>query len=420
MKSLSKSLQTLCVTTSLMIPFTAKSDIFIMKDGTQIKGNITKQTYEYYTLKYEIAENVLGEKKVLIKEVVNIIKDDISMKDFQRIKKLFPTSDFWTLADYEMIKKKYFDEFYAKYPRSKNTDDVKMLQKKIDKEYETIKNGGVKIDGDLLNKGQIDANKYEVESILLLRQLENNIEKNKYITAFRIFDEMEKYYKHTRPFPKAIDAVQKILPEFIISLTELSDSVEIEAMKKKKYIDRLPSTEKKRITDLLNKEVIDYQASLLDAEEELQTKWLPLNKYEKEPIDLVLKHAQSELKRMEKFSENEYQDGGKIYRDILAAIGSKDPDAGTKHLSVFQRLNPPISYLNDLKIAVLATKDEATARQERERLALTEQAKAEAAKKQAEREVLKNKKKNDTSAGDRIKKKLNINKKEKALIEAEK
>jgi len=424
MKSFSKSIQSLCIATTLLVPLTAKCDIFVLKDGTRLKGKIIDQTYEYYTLKYEVIENVLREKKVLVKDVVEIIKDDASIKDYKRIKKLFPTSDFLSLKDYETIKKKYFIKFYTDHPRSKHKGEVEKLQKQLDKEYKTLKDGGAKIDGELLSKGNIDANKYEVEAILLLKELEHDIKAKKHISALRIFEKLERNYKHTRPFPNAVIAIQEILPEFIISVTELSDSVDDELKKKEKYIDRLPSREKKRITDLLAKEVIDYQTSLLNAKEVLKTKWLPLNKYEKAPIDVVLKFAISEQKRIEKLSEQKFEDGGKIYRMILAAIESKDPDSGTKLLSQFQRMSPPESYLVELKEGILATKGEAEARKEREKQAALEAYKAKAAaaaaKRKAEREeAAKKKKKEDSSLEDKALKKLNIDKQKKLLKEAE-
>ncbi len=415
-----KSIQRLCFASAFLLPITAKCDVFVLKDGTRLTGKIMKQTYEFYTLKVEIAENVLGEKKVLVKDVVEIIKDDASLKELKLIEKLFPTSDFLSIEDYERIKIQYFGKFHTNHPRSKYLKQVKKLEQQLDNEYETLKNGGAKIDGDLLSKDQIDANKYEVEAILLLHQLEHDIQKNRIISALRGFETLEKEYLHTRPYPKAADIVKGILPNFITDLTELSHGVEEEAEKKRKYIDRLSSAESKRITDLLTRDETEYQTSLSNAKDVLKTKWLPLNKYEIVPIEEVIKNAQSELSRLEKLPMDKFEDGGKLYRDILASIDDKDYDLASKQLNVFSRMKPPESYINELKIDILDIKDAAEALKERERQAAIKEAvavkAADALKKKEEREAKKNKGK---SAEDKIKKKLNIDKKQKLLKEAE-
>lgn len=238
----------------------------------------------------------------------------------------------------------------------------------------------------------------------------------------RNFEILEANYTHTRPFPKALGVVKKLLPSFINDLNKLSTNVEKEIAKKEKYINRLPSVEQKRIINLLEKDDADYQASLLNAKERLKTKWLPLNKYQKEPIDSVIKTAITEQQRYEKFSLEKYQDGGKLYRDILKSIYDKDFDTGSKQLDAFKQLHPPESYLNMLKVEILAIKDAAQARKERERQAEQEATKAKAIEKaaqmKAEREAKKNKKKGTTE--DKVKKKLNIKSKEDLLKEIEK
>jgi len=93
MKSFFTYIPTLVLSTSFLTTLSTQAETFVLKDGTRIKGKIVSQTYEHYNLKVEVVENVLDNKQILVSDVVEIIRDDKSLKSFNKIKSLFPIKE---------------------------------------------------------------------------------------------------------------------------------------------------------------------------------------------------------------------------------------------------------------------------------------------------------------------------------------
>lgn len=414
------------LSTLWLSPSIALSDTFVMSDGKELKGTILKQTYEHYFLKIEIAENVLGEKKVLKKDVKTIIPEDKSEKAFQKIKALMPIQDLMKASDYDKIHSKYFKSFLNDFPESKHLDEVIAIEEQFNEEREIITNGGLKISGKLLNQQQINANRYEVMAIVEFQNIKRYVKTGKYLSAMRTFEKMEANYKQTRPFREAVKSIRSALPKLRAAVNTLHEGVDQQIKQRDNHLAALPSDQIKRIKDLLTEEDAEYHRILADAKAQ-KTKWLPLNKYVKEPLATVLKNIDSEDKRLETISNKELKDAGKIYRDILQSISAKDHEKSTTLLKDFTSAKPRESYITALKIEILAIQNEAQAKiaREQEALRIKKEQEAierkkkaeEAALKKAEEKMNKNKGK---KWNEKLKNKFNINKKEQELKDAEK
>ncbi len=365
----------------ILVNSTANADTFQMKDGTTINGSIIKETNDSYLLRAEVSNNVFAEKKVLKSKVVQIIKTDPSIAAFEKLTSILPTPDLLSAKDYELLVKSKVEPFIKKYPSSPHFKDAEKILSTLKNEYHTIRSGGFKLYGKLLTPQQIEADKYNIQASVGLHMFIKYAQKKQYRAALSTLERLEDDYPDTKQIRKAQKAALTILPRYEEKLQKLYDNFDTLIEKRKRALDGMTPGDSSRTKKIFAYEEQQY-LNLLDlaTTTRKRTKWLPINKYFKEPIEKNLKMVESELKRINIASEKPAMDVAKFYRATYAALESGDYMLAKEHFDKFKRGKPPEELVNELEPRLI------DAKLVMERFALQKKEEEKLAKKKADDE----------------------------------
>lgn len=365
----------------ILVNSPASADVFLMKDGTSVNGSIISETYDSYLLRAEVSNNVYGEKKVLKSNVAQITKTDLSIAAYKKLTSILPTRDLMNTKDYELLVKSKLEPFLKKYPSSAHFKDAENILNTIKKEYYTIKSGGIKLNGKLLTKEQIEVNKYDVQASVGQHDFMTYAHKKQYRAALSTLERLEDNYPDTKQCRKAQKAALIILPRYEEKLQKLYENVDTLMEKRNRALDSMTPGDKNRTKKIFAYEEQQYQKLLdLAAANKKKTKWLPINQYFKEPIQNNLKMVANEIKRINIASEKPTIDVGKLYRNTHTALDAGDYKLAKESFDKFKRSKPPEELVNELELRLQEAKSVM------ERFALQKKEDKKLAKKKADDE----------------------------------
>lgn len=410
------------LTLLLLASSSASADIFLMKNGTSVNGSIIRETHDSYLLRAEVSNNVYAEKTLLKSKIAEITKIDPSIAAFEEINSILPTPDLMTAKEYELLVRLKVDPFMKKYPSSPYFKDAEKILSTLKKEYHIIKSGGIKLNRKLLTPRQIEADKYNVQASVIEHSFMKYLKKKQYRAALSTFERLEDNYFGTNQCRRAQKAALIILPRYEEKLHKLLENVDVLMEKRKRALDNMSSGDSSRTKKIFAYEERKYQNLLnLATTNGKRNKWLPINQYFKKPIQNNINMVEIEIKRINTDSQKPTMDIGKFYRDTYRALDGGDYMLAKVSFDKFKSANPPQELVNELEPRLLDAKsvmeDLAIQQMEDERLAKikADEERARLAKEAREAIARQNKDKEGKDLGNKVRDKLNINKKQETI-----
>ncbi|MFT5632818.1 MAG: hypothetical protein ACI9SQ_000525 [Rubritalea sp.] len=407
----------------------ASADLFMMKNGTEIKGSIISETSESYLLRAEVSNNVFAEKKILKSKVVRITKTDLSIAAYEKLSSILPTPDLMDPEDYELLVSSKVEPFLKKYLSSPHFKDTQNILSTLKKEYYLIKSGGLKLNGRLLTAEQVEADKYDIQASVALHDFILYAQKKQYRAALSTLERLEDGHPDSIQCRKSQKIALIIIPRYDEKLQKLYGNVDTLMEKRNRALDSMNPGDRNRTKRIFDYEDRRYQNLLnLATANKKKTKWLPINKYFKEPIENNLKMIQNEIKRINIASQKPTMDVAKHYRETYSALEGGDYKLAKESFDQFKRGKPPEELVNELeprlqdaklvmeKMIIQKREEEKIAKQQ----AIEEKARLAKEKREAKKNEGKNKGANKDDNGsleDKARDKLNLNKKQKTIDE---
>lgn len=350
----------------MMLPISA--DIFHLRDGREINGEIVSAADDTYILSFEVSKGVRDELTVKKSHVRRIEKVDPSLKEYERLKALLPLAEMKGEEYYQQVLDDEIKPFLKNYPDSPKIKNVKEIQKAYQSELESLQSGAVKVDGKWLTKDEQVSNQYEIDALIEFNKYEQLARSGKFIEALTILKRMELEFLQTKQYREAVGLALQFLPIYRDQLYKLSQAVDEQVKNREMTIERAPVSDRARIQRALDMEEARYQQELTQAQSSRAT-FLPVNRFHKEPIDKNLKVIDSEMTRLKGTLQKSTQDAGEAYRTALAALNQKDLIGAKAGMQVFRSSRAPKKYttpLNDLFLKVQREQREQLAKERRE------------------------------------------------------
>ncbi len=408
----------------ILMSSTACADTFLMKNGTEIKGSVISETHNVYLLRAEVSNNVYAEKTILKSEVAKLTKTDPSIAAYEKLRSILPTADLMDGTHYQQLISSKLEPFLKSYPSSPYSEDVQKILTTLKKEHRIIRSGGLKINGRLYTPQLIEVNKFDIQASEILHSFMRYSQKKQYRAALSTLERLENGYADSKQCRKAQKAALIILPRYEVKLQKLYDNVDTLIAKRKRALDSMSSGDSSRTKQIFKYEERKYQNMLnLATTNNKRNKWLPINQYFKEPIDSNLKMIEVEIKRINTASQKPTIDLGTLYRKTYLALEAKNYTLAKENFDKFKIGNPSQELVNELEPRLQDAKTEmeeiALQKKEAEKLAKKKEAEERARiakkKKEALALALANKEKDDKGLGDKVRKNLNLNKKQEMI-----
>lgn len=325
------------------------AETFLLSSGKSIIGSIISETKESYVIKTETSRNVYGEKTISKIDITKITETDPSIRAFDRLTGILPTADLLSAEEYQSIIVNKLQPFLDNYPDSQHAAEVAEVLKTINAEQSVIQNGGIKLNGKILSKSEIEANKYEIHAQTELKKFVRSVSRERYAAALNTLEKMEKLYPNSIQTRKAQNASLVILPHYSSQLISLRDNVDKIMKRRESSLSTLSRSDRRRTNALFLAKDQTYENLLEKAKSEKKGKWLPINKHFKTPIETNLKLVEGETTRITKAVLEPEIDAGEIYRNITSSLNAGNLVSAQKFNETFKNAKQPEIYTKELQ-----------------------------------------------------------------------
>jgi TolA-binding protein len=176
-------------------------------------------------------------------------------------------------------------------------------------------------------------------------------QKKQYRAALSTLERLEHGYPDTTQCRKSQKIALIILPRYDEKLQKLLGNVDTLMEKRNRALDGMNFSDRNRTKKIFDYEDRRYQNLLnLATANGKRTKWLPISKYFKEPIENNLKLVHNEIKRINIASQKPTMKVGKLYRETYSALEDGDYQLAKGSFDQFKRAKPPEELVNELEL----------------------------------------------------------------------
>ena len=368
------------------------ADTIVLKTGKKIEGEIISQDDKDYLVQVFVTKSIKDERRIPKDEVARIIKESPDVKAFHDVAALVPTPDLLTASSYQK-RLAICKDFISKFPNSAHHKDAKKILATLENEFKTISAGGIKQDGQLIARADMEANSYEIHARMLLHSMNKYAAARHYMHALRKWEILRTDYKNSTSFKKGIPVAKRTLRLYQISLKQLLDTLDVRIEKRKSALRSMSEGDRERTLDALA-ERKKIHLNRLEREKTIdKLKWLSIDPLHKESLSHSFNLTGTELSSIANIDTSKIELAGASYRDTWTALAEENLEVATAHIKNLKSLRIPERYIqpleekleekqNAIKAAEKRAKLEAAAK---ERARLEKLAKEAAEKAEAEK-----------------------------------
>lgn len=333
---------------ALVLPVAA--DTYLLKNGSRLDGRLLSETEDAYVLEVVVAAGIKDEKVVPKGDVVSVEKARQDFMAFEKLKSLLPTPDGLSVDGYEE-RIREVSAFTTAYPVSPRVEDALKMLVKLRSELKVVSNGGVKFDGHLLTAESREANAYEIDASIEERRIRGLMADGRHVEALRAFSTFEGDYAATTSYSRLLPSVAEAARKYNQQLSRMLQTYAGRVAQRTKGLETMS------VSGRMDSEAaIQEQEELLQrrfvAEQEAQMKWVTPHPFSKPALEHGAKQVEAFLRELEGKVVKPPVDGGRMYREALAAARS-GVDSGEFNQLVDQaeREGIPVRYIEVLRKA---------------------------------------------------------------------
>ncbi len=384
------------LTISAIFASNLSADTIVLKSGVTHEGEVVSQDEKSYLIAIRVSKSIKDERRIAKDDIKEIVKESADAKDFATVKSLIATPDNLSEKNYA-IRVATANSFLSTHQKSTHTKEVKDILKKLKKEQLIISQGGIKLNGQLILKSDIEANAYDVHARMRLSKMTKLAKTGEYQQALRHWETIQISYAHSASYKDGTALATQVLRSYSSELKTLINTIESREAKRKLAMDRLNQDDRVRTVQVLAENAKKYAALIEREEKQLQTKWLTIDPQntKAKALEYNLRNAESALSALSSFDTSKVKLAGPSYRRAWSTIANGDLESAAKHLQVLNSLQLPEKYIQPLA-KQLAEKQSTAAQAEekaKEKAAIEKALQERLAKDAAEKAALENKKK---------------------------
>lgn len=326
----------------------APADIFTLKDGTKLDGEIVSETEESYVIRYQVSKGIMDQKLVPKADVESIEKVSPADEAFEAIAALVPTPDRLSEADYTRMIEKQAKAFLEAFKSSEHTDRVEEILETLEKERAVVAAGGIKLDGTWISPTDRMANAYEVDARVVLAEATEAAEAGQFVSALRALDTMHSDFTASAVYPDAVDLTKRIFKVYGPRVEDDLGRVDTILEVREKELATLPPNQRKAAENEIERKDAAYRA-VIERDKKEGVKWPILDIYHKEPMADTLRAIDNETRRLENLDLSTITPAGEVYRKAYTAAAAGRSTEARQLISQLQGLRVPERYITSLE-----------------------------------------------------------------------
>lgn len=328
----------------------AWGDVFWLKDGSKVEGVLVSQDASSYVVEVQVTKSIKDERIIAKADVRNVETAKADDEAFKRIAALGPQPDGLPIHEYDQ-RIQQIENFIQAYPGSLKIKEATAMLNALKEERQVIKDGGFKSNGVLHTPQDYRANAYDMDANLAALSIQRLVSGGRYLQALRAFTDFERNYGSTDACRRLTPAITEAIRRYLVEVTQSRETYDQRVKEREEGLQRMSDRDRGSSVIAIRQQQEELERQF-EQQKDAKIGWVTPDPFCKPALDHAISHGKSELKRLEspKPSKSAVQDGGKVYRDVMAlAKRGVDKQAAKDAISMAKQAGIPQRYLDQLQ-----------------------------------------------------------------------
>ncbi len=329
------------------------ADTLLMKDGTELIGNIIKQDSTSYVVEIQFAKGIKDERVIAKADVVSIVKEKPDVAAFAAIAELFPLPDALTAAQYDQ-RIHAVEKFLTEHRGSSKSKVAKEMLVMLKSEANEILAGAVKLDGKIIPPVEYHANAYDIDARIGAASIRRLIDDARYLEALRDFLKFERDFRNTAAYDGLVPMIKQVIGIYIAGINQSLSTFDERVKDRQVGLEQMPLADRNQTINAIEQETMALE-NRFQAQKAAKIGWVSPHPFHKLSLVETLAYGKRELARLETAKKTAVGDGGKAYRDALLLIQEGGNKAAvTTAISAAKSAGVSLRYIDKLQDAAKA------------------------------------------------------------------
>lgn len=325
----------------LFIPFvgTAFADTVVLKDGSQIKGEIMEEGPNGVTIEYFVTATIKDQRTVPKSEIDWMERLAPDKKAFQELGSLDAPATVLDASFYDPLVNRKLPDFIAQYPYSSHLSEVREKLKTLSAERDRVFRGDRRLDGHWISSSEIAADPYQTGAATKFAVMRGVIASGDPVEALRIYELLEKTYPGASVIPNAVDAAFKPLDQLQAQIAVARVNGEVARKNMSNAMASAPADQVKLFKDQTEREDNKIKAAIKAAAAD-GSKFFPVFQNNKDALDALQSLVVSERTRLTQLQKTPMRDGIAAAKQGFSLIKEGKLKEAQEQSALSQRLWP--------------------------------------------------------------------------------
>lgn len=332
---------------SMLLP--CRADLFTLKDGTTLDGDVLKETEDSYLLDVRISRSIRDEKAVKKSDVAKREKTDPSVEIFKTsIIPLYPVPDFSKEAEYAK-RIKVIDKFLKDHPNSTKTKETTEIKNMLQKESDKIRDGAVKYKEEIVSKEDYEKNRYELDARQAESRVNNYLAADQIVAALREYARMGTTFPNTVPYCALGETMNRRATSYLAQVEELQNSYDARMKKREEGLSQMSANDRRVTETAIAEEKSEFDARY-KSEKDGKIGWISIDPNHLESLKDALTYGKQEVVKLAAIPAKPEPDAGAAYRKITGLFAEKSKaEEITKAIGEARAAKVPEEYTKQLE-----------------------------------------------------------------------
>jgi len=304
-----------------------RADSILLKSGERLEGKVISENADSVTLEYRLTAKIKDTKIIAksdIKEMIKLSPAQMEMEE-RGLRRILPTGDLLTAADYEAIIQDKLRTFVAKHPNTPEAAEAERIIATLSEEKNRVVAGDIKLQSRWLTAGEAKRDAYNIEAFrhrLAMNTRAGELRDDNFSQALREFDILRNNYGASTHFVEAIPEALDLLDKYEKRLVVMSHEQPIIA---KQRVDGLKLIQGPELQ--LTKGSIDAEVKAAKekaaAQKKDKVKWGDVYKYDLAAITEAQAQVNKERSELKALNLAALEEENRSYTTVLRYIAEE-------------------------------------------------------------------------------------------------
>jgi len=303
------------------------ADIFVMKSGKEIEGQLLAEDGAVYRVEVKVSSSIKDERAIPKDEVLLVRRSTDVNNEFAKISKLVPAPDLLNRREYER-RMGMVEKFLKIKPEPEESNQAREVLAALKREVNEVLNGALKINGKMVAADDYRQDAYDMDARVAEIRIRRTVEAGAYIEALRAYEIFERDFSNSNVYHNLAPLMRQVVRAHVSELDEMLSTLDARIRERDIGLQRMSAIARRDAELAIADEASQLEATN-KAEKDAKAAWMTVDPFLRKSIEEGLSHARKEEAKFAPVAALKEADGGRIFRDALLLVRSADKNSPT-------------------------------------------------------------------------------------------